>query len=109
MGDDILATEASKSKLLRQRPLRCKTLQTPATGSDLYTSHDHHSNMNGMQGQNSRVPLPSLWCSLCHFNSFVRRIRVPIEYTGYRGGSFSQKLSQLTPAISPCSVELVVS
>jgi hypothetical protein len=57
----LLVTEASKSRLLGQRPLSCKTLLIPATGS---LQLDHPSNMNGMQEQNSRVPLH--FCSLCH-------------------------------------------
>ncbi len=62
-----LVMEAWKSRLLG---LSCETLLILTSAAIFYRklhySHDHQSNMNGMQGQNSRVPLPSLWCSLCH-------------------------------------------
>ena len=62
-----LVIEAYRSRLLG---LSCEALLILASAAifhrKLHYSHDHQSNMNGMQGQNSRAPLPSFWCSLCH-------------------------------------------
>jgi hypothetical protein len=82
----FLVTEASKSRLLGQRPLGCKTLLIPATGSLELALLTWTSNMNGVQGQNSRVPLPSLWCLLCHLYA-VKSVQT--VYTGYRWGNRS--------------------
>jgi hypothetical protein len=100
-----LVMEAWKSRLLG---LSCETLLILASAAifhrKLHYSHDHQSNMNGMQGQNFRVPLPSLWCSLCHLyiwagifkNSMGARHRVGIGLS-YRPAMLHYRLAELMP------------
>jgi len=78
-----LVMEAWNSRVFGQRLLSCETLLILAAGNwNLHSSLDHHSNMNDMQGQNSRVPLRSHSCLLCHDYTVKSEYKQCTERTG---------------------------
>jgi hypothetical protein len=63
--------------------------------------------MNGVQGQNSKVILLSLWCSLCHLYAVKSEYKQCTLATGGVNRSYSEKTNDHKSAIGQARLNAV--